>query len=103
MQQPPFARMPHPINVASVWSDAVQPGEGRVEPFAAILLPARPKPRDEAVPPATQTAKREAWRAELREYDADPDGWNRRYYRQMLVNAALRRFEDRHESSDENE
>ncbi|WP_292081347.1 hypothetical protein, partial [Mesorhizobium sp.] len=51
MQRPSFARMPHPIDVESVWSDAVQPGERRVELLAAILLPARPKPLDEAVPP----------------------------------------------------
>jgi hypothetical protein len=30
-------------------------------------------------------AKREVWRAKLREYDADRDGWNHRYYRDMLV------------------
>jgi hypothetical protein len=32
--------------------------------------------------------KREAWRAKLREYDADRDGWNRTYYRDMLVHHA---------------
>jgi hypothetical protein len=36
----------------------------------------------------SQRAKREAWRARLREYDADPDGWNRAYYRDMLVEHA---------------
>jgi hypothetical protein len=33
----------------------------------------------------SQRAKREAWRAKLQECDGDPDGWNRRYYRDMLV------------------
>jgi hypothetical protein len=32
--------------------------------------------------------KRDAWRAKLREYDADRDGWNRTYYRDMLVHHA---------------
>ncbi len=34
--------------------------------------------------------KREAWRAKLREYDADRDGWNRTYYCDMLVHHADR-------------
>ena len=38
----------------------------------------------------SQDAQREAWRARLWEYDADPDGWNRRYYRRMVVEHAGR-------------
>jgi hypothetical protein len=33
-------------------------------------------------------AKREVWPAKLREYDADRDGWNHKYYRDMLVHHA---------------
>lgn len=42
----------------------------------------------------SQRAKRESWRAKLRIYDADPGGWNRRYYRDMLVHRASRSGHD---------
>jgi hypothetical protein len=36
----------------------------------------------------SQKARREAWRKKLRDYDADPNGWTRSYYRDMLVQHA---------------
>ena len=42
MEPPPFARVPHPVDIKPVWSHAVDTGERRVELLAAIVLPSRP-------------------------------------------------------------
>jgi hypothetical protein len=39
---------------------------------------------------ASLVQSRERWRAQLREYDADPPGWMRRYFEQMLARHAER-------------
>jgi hypothetical protein len=49
MEPPPFARVPHPVDIKPVWSHAVDTVERRVELLAAIVLPSRPVALHEAI------------------------------------------------------
>ncbi|MGB6636367.1 MAG: hypothetical protein WBF12_11930, partial [Bradyrhizobium sp.] len=51
MEAPPFARVPHPVDIETVRADAVDTGEGRIELFAAIVLHARPVTLEETISP----------------------------------------------------
>src|ERR1700692_2994321 len=49
MEPPPFARVPHPVDIKPVWSHAADTGERRIELLAAIVLPSRPVALHEAI------------------------------------------------------
>jgi hypothetical protein len=49
MEPPPFARVPHPVDIEPVWSHAVDTGERRIELLAAMVLPSRPVALHEAI------------------------------------------------------
>jgi hypothetical protein len=51
MEPPPFARVPHPIDIEAALSRAIDTGEARVELFAAIVLHARPVALHETISP----------------------------------------------------
>jgi hypothetical protein len=39
VKPPPFSRVPHPVNIETVWTYAVDAGEGRIELLAEIVAP----------------------------------------------------------------
>jgi hypothetical protein len=49
VKPPPFARVPHPVDIELIWPHAIDSGESRVELLAAIVFHARPVALDEAV------------------------------------------------------
>src|SRR5208282_6775990 len=49
IKPPPFAGVPHPVDIKTVASHAVDAGEGRIELFAAIVRHARPVALHEAL------------------------------------------------------
>src|SRR5258708_12464616 len=51
MEPPPFARVPHPVDIETVLSNAVDTGEGCIELLAAIVLHARPVALHETISP----------------------------------------------------
>src|SRR6202790_3453353 len=51
MKPPPFARVPHPVDIEAALSHAIDTGEGRIELFAAIVLHARPVALHETISP----------------------------------------------------
>src|SRR5260370_42238358 len=56
MEPPPFARVPHPVDIKPVWSHAVDTGERRIELLAVIVLPSRPVALHEAISLSCPTA-----------------------------------------------
>jgi hypothetical protein len=51
MEPPPFAGVPHPVDIEMVPSHAIDTGEGFIELFAAIVLHTRPVALHETVSP----------------------------------------------------
>jgi hypothetical protein len=56
MEPPPFARVPHPVDIETVLSHAVDTGEGCIELLAAIVLHARPVALHETISPRRPSA-----------------------------------------------
>jgi len=57
VKPPPFARVPHPVDIETVRRPMrVDTGEGRIELFAAIVLHARPVTLEETISPRCPSA-----------------------------------------------